>query len=228
MFTTVPCKTCGATVEVEVGGPVEALSKRYGIYCTGCAEENREQRVCYIQEPPPFDTFCPPCFPDTRIDSLPCAHKSKAALGWCYGPIGLNLWGLPGTGKTRTMSLLLQAIVADHKSVIAFGPGDFRAGCEARNWKRASWLKKLSRVDVLFIDDLDKMNLTREMEKDFFAVLNNRMGRRPVFMTGNSDGEEIEYRFKLGEPLVRRIRDHCLSIHFGKVDITNKPNTLPL
>jgi DNA replication protein DnaC len=59
------------------------------------------------------------------------------------------------------------------------------------------------------------------MEKDFFAVLNNRMGRRPVFMTGNSDGEEIEYRFKLGEPLVRRIRDHCLSIHFGKNDITN-------
>jgi hypothetical protein len=63
------------------------------------------------------------------------------------------------------------------------------------------------------------------MEKDLFSVLTNRMGRKPVLLTGNSTAKTIEWRFRLGEPMVRRIRDHCRSIHFDQADITKKPAT---
>ena len=224
-----PCRGCGVAVFAPADDAVGEFARQYGVYCPDCQKEQTKVTAEALRPAlPPYSSFCPPCFEDTKITELPCPVKSTAALSWCFGPLGLNLWGWPGTGKTRTMSLLVQALLEMGKSVIAFGPEDFRAQCQAHNYRRSPWLRKLSRVDVLFIDDLDKMNLTREMEKDFFSVLSNRMGRKPVLMTGNSTGEQIEYSFKLGYAMVRRIRDHCLSIHFGKVDITNKANTLPL
>jgi DNA replication protein DnaC len=221
----VPCTGCTALVEVEAGSEVARLAQEVGIYCDTCmAAQSEIAREELLPKPLPFSTYCPPCFEDTAFENLPCPAKSKQALEWCFGHSGLNLWGYPGTGKTRTMSLVIKGMLEGGLSVVAFGPGDFRQNCELKEWKRGPWLKKLSSVDVLFIDDLDKMNLTREMEKDFFAVLSNRMGRKPVLMTGNSTGEEITYTFKLGYAMVRRIRDHCLSIHFGQNDINPLPN----
>jgi DNA replication protein DnaC len=169
----------------------------------------------------PFCKHCPPCFEDTAFEQLPCPRLSILALEWQFGAEGLNLWGYPGTGKTRTISLLLKSMHAAGHSIICFGPGGFRAGCIAHNHRRPPWLDKLSKVDLLFIDDMDKMNLTKEQERDLFEVLTNRMGRKPVLLTGNASGKCIEYHFRLGEAMVRRIRDHCLSIHFAESDIAN-------
>lgn len=221
MSLSMPCKKCGQPVEVDPDGPVAALANDFGILCESCmAEQARADTPALTRKQ--FTAFCPPCFEDTTFLQLPCPARSILAMEWMYGPNGLNLWGFPGTGKTRTITLILRRMFEAGHTICALGPGDFKRLCRGRNHAREALLEKLSKIDILFIDDVDKMNLTREMEKDLFSVLTNRMGRRPVMLTGNSTAKSIEYQFRLGEPMVRRIRDHCLSIHFDKTDITKK------
>lgn len=137
-------------------------------------------------------------------------------MAWQFGIQGLILWGLPATGKTRTMSLIIEREVKAGKRVVALGPAGFRQGCEEREYRRGRWLKALGRVDILFVDDIDKMSLTGNQERDFFAVLNDRMGRLPTLVTGNTRGTELETRFRLGSVLVDRIRRYCYAVHFGQ------------
>lgn len=203
-----------------------SLANDHGVLCDACgsadaAEEEakqaqeREQR----RRAAAYAAMCPPCFADTDVSRLPCPRRSAEAQVWQLRPQGLNLWGIPNTGKSRTASLIVRRELMAGRSVIALGPGDFRRECEARSFKRGAWLKRLAEVDLLYIDDVDKMNLTREMEKDLFAVLNDRMGHKPLLITGNSHGEELKLQFKCGEALVRRIRDFCYSLHFGRADM---------
>jgi DNA replication protein DnaC len=149
---------------------------------------------------------------------LPQPNRSATALKWHYGISGLVLWGVKASGKSRTASLIIEREVNAGRRVVALGSGGFKAGCEEREWKRGRWLKALGRVDILFVDDIDKMSLTNNQEADFFAVLNDRMGRLPTLVTGNTRGAELETRFRLGGVLVDRIRRYCYSVHFGELD----------
>lgn len=96
--------------------------------------------------------------------------------------------------------------------------GQFERELEKRAWKRAPWLEQLIRCDVLAFDDFDKLNLTKEQERVFFSLMDARMNQKlPVLLTHNSTASELEYRFRCGESLVRRIRDFCESIHFPTI-----------
>lgn len=207
----------GCSRPVEVPDYAVDLAKTYGVCCPDCTEgENQAAGDPKAKRRPAvFSRLCPPCFDDTRIDRLPVPQKSALALSWHYGAKGLNLWGVPGTGKSRTASLLIHREVLRGRTVIALGPGGFREKCEELAYHRSRWLKALSGVELLFIDDIDKMNLTREMERDLFAVLNNRMGRLPTFVTGNLNGNGLAERFHLGAPLIDRIRRYCQNIYFA-------------
>ncbi len=215
-----PCKSCGVPVAVE---PVAAtLAAVAGVLCPAClaasVEEDRRASAgdnCLAR----FLRLCPPCFSDTKADLLPQPIRSARALQWQFGVQGLVLWGLKATGKSRTMSLIIQREVNAGRRCVALGPGGFKAGCEERDYKRGRWLKALGRVDMLFLDDIDKMSLSENMERDFFAVLNDRMGRLPTLVTGNTRGAELETRFRLGGVLVDRIRRYCYSVHFGERDL---------
>lgn len=215
-----PCKRCGAAVSVI---PTLAnLVQEHGAYCEPCleavtAQKDRDRRKVATVDS--FARICPPCFADTDAAMLPCPAKTAAALKWEYGKKGLNLWGEPGTGKTRTMSLVLERQIRAGRKVVAMGPGAFREQCERLNYSRSGWLRRLRQADILFIDDFDKMNLTRGMEKDLFGVLTERMGRRPVMVTGNTHGDRLEKQFSLGKPMVDRFRRYCVCIHFGEEDV---------
>lgn len=217
------CKECGQTVEIDAY--LESLTQSFGVFCAPCLERMgasvTKGRVVR-QYDAAFQRLCPPCFPDTELEKLPCRARSDTALAWQYGMKGLNLWGYPGTGKTRTMSLVLKREALAGRSVIALGPGSFREECEDRDYKRSRWLARLISVDILFLDDFDKQNLTRAMEKDLFSVLSSRMGHRPVMTTGNTKGADLERMFSLGAPMVDRIRRYCVNIHFGKEDLNGK------
>ena len=217
---TVPCKKCGTPVEVVAF--LAKLANDHGSYCTPCMEAMRlqsERERVNVRVVRSFSKLCPPCFPDTDRMLLPCPKRTNSALQWQYGTKGLNCWGWPGTGKTRTMSMVLERELTAGRTIAALGPLSFREQCEAREFRRSHWLRWLSTVDILFIDDLDKQNLTRSMEKDLFGVLNNRMGRRPVMTSGNTRGDVLEKMFALGKPMVDRIRRYCVNIHFGQEDI---------
>jgi hypothetical protein len=220
---TLPCKVCGDPVTV----PPCALSlaQSHGVLCASClqaeaaAQANAKARTqTTLSRGAAFERLCPPCFNDTDPARLPQPARSDEALLWRYGVQGLVLFGVKGTGKSRTMSLIIEREVRGGRVAVAFGPGDFKAGCEAREYKRGRWLRWLGRVPLLYIDDIDKMSLTRSQETDLFAVLNDRMGRLPTLITGNANGAELETKFRLGQVLVDRIRRYCYCIHFGERD----------
>jgi len=129
--------------------------------------------------------------------------------------MGLNLWGYPRTGKTRTLFLVLKKAHFAGKRIKFFGPSQFSQECELRNFKSASWIRDVVACDIVAFDDIDKCLLTKVQEDRFFSVLDARVARRaPTFFTGNTSGDALKLQFNNGESIVARIREHSASIHF--------------
>lgn len=215
--TFLPCKACAAPVAILPD--LVALAQNWGVLCPACLEEDdkfKRHGAARIFGRARFLTLCPPCFSDTIPARLPQPMRSVAALKWQYGLQGLVLFGLTATGKSRTVSLIIERELKLGRRVVAFGPGDFRRRLEEQKYTAGSFLKRLGAVDLLFFDDIEKNNLVTWMEKDLFSVLNARMGRLPTIFTSNLAGDELTLQFKLGEPMVRRIRQFCYCIHFGE------------
>lgn len=172
-----------------------------------------------------WDAICPLLYQDTEVDLLPQVELSMRALKWPYMMLdypgrdcswmGLNLWGFPGTGKTRTMLLVLKKAHFAGRRVKFFGPSQFAQELEMRDFKTASWIRNVTAYDIVAFDDLDKCKLTRQQEEKFFALLDSRIARRvPTFFTGNTQGEVLKTYFRNGEAIIRRIREHSFSLHF--------------
>ena len=52
-------------------------------------------------------------------------------------------------------------------------------------------------------------------EKVLFSILDRRMANaKPVLLTHNSTAAQLEYKFRHGEAMVRRIRDFTRSVYF--------------
>ena len=72
---------------------------------------------------------------------------------------------------------------------------------------------------MLAFDDLDKCApLSGDHEKVLFSILDRRMANaKPVLLTHNSTAAQLEYNFRHGEAMVRRIRDFTRSVYFKRV-----------
>lgn len=172
-----------------------------------------------------WESICPLLYQDTEVDRLPHLQLSQKALKWPYMLdafpdkecpwMGLNLWGFPRTGKTRTLFLVLKRAHYVGRSIKFFGPSQFAQECEMRDFKTASWIRGIVSYDILAFDDIDKCKLTRQQEEKFFALLDARISRRvPTFFTGNTKGDDLKLQFRNGEAIVARMREHSVSIHF--------------
>jgi hypothetical protein len=214
-----PCKHCGVPVEMaaEFASVVPVCQQ-----CSASLVHRESAQAVSMALQARWSLLCPPRFHDTTPEQLPCPKQSESALSWTNEGNGLNLWGFPDTGKTRTMLLILRREHMAGASFRLFMAGQFEAQMERRNFKRAPWLQALQGYDLIAFDDFDKLNLTKEMERSFFALLDARMNQcKPVLLTHNSTASQLEYRFRCGEPLVRRIRDFCKSIHFPERPTTS-------
>jgi DNA replication protein DnaC len=189
------------------------------VTCSVCVDREERERLERLQAIALRNTWiklCPPLFHDTMLDKLPYPGKTEEALSWRFWDgHGLNLWGVPNTGKTRTLFLILERLHFSGKRCRVFSPADFMAELEARNYRRAEWIRLLAKTDFLAFDDMDKLSLTAPQEKMFFALLDKRMTcKRPCLFTHNSKADQLEYNFRTGPALVRRIRQFTKSIHF--------------
>lgn len=212
------CKSCNSPVEIP-----ESLNVplRLGVLCESCLRV-RAERDDHADEQRRLTErwllICPERFQDTAVGKLPCQPQAIRALSWQRNGDGhgLNLWGFPNTGKTRSMFLVLKREHFAWAKVRVFTAGEFERNLEWKAWRRASWVDSLIRCDVLAFDDFDKMTLTKDGERVFFGILDRRMAeKRPVLLTHNSTAATLEYRFRYcGEAMVRRIRDFCESVHF--------------
>lgn len=205
------CNKCGAPVEI-----LAALSKHVKTpTCEECGtrgQEKQEMSAKLERMRQRWLQLCPPLFRDTIFDKLPRRELSEAAVNWKYNPKGLNLWGFPGTGKTRTAFLILEREHFNGRHCRSIGPGEFQAADKA---ERAKWLKAVERAELVLFDDVDKFKLSAAHEDSFFAVVDHRAKyKRPTLWTGNSSGESLKVMFTHGEALVRRIRQFNTSIHF--------------
>src|SRR6516162_8080742 len=215
---TYACRVCGAPTAVLAG----LASELPAVQCHKCTarEEKAARHKAHLERcTEAFGKCCPPCFPDTEVGKLPCPTLSEYALRWRWGPKGMHLYGVPGSGKTRTLSVLVRRAIFTGHSVCCLGPGTFRQQCEAREWRRGAWLKRLGNVDLLFIDDIDKLSLTKDMEKDLFSVITARAGFKPTYSTSNSDREKIAALFRVtSAAMARRIFDYNFRLRFDQDD----------
>jgi hypothetical protein len=214
----VPCKLCGCPVEFC---PDFYLGNQdNGVLCESCIaaiEEQRQGKLRLHALNESWSQVCPTRYLDTVIDLLPFKQQSGRALGWSpNGDLGLNLWGYPDSGKTRTLLLVLHKAHFAGKFVRFIEAGRFAFLCEQHAYRTGHLARFLARVDVLAFDDMDKMTLTKHQEKVFFSIIDQRMSRkRPTLFTHNSTARELEYHFRTcGEALTRRLRQFCQSIHF--------------
>jgi hypothetical protein len=214
---TTECKSCGDKFEFD---PEFVICDMVPLLCEHCVGAENAIRIAKRKHEIArrrWLELCPEMFRDTEREKLPRPIQSNQALEWKANNCkGLNLFGRPGTGKTRTMYLVLEGLHYGGTRVGVMIPGEFVRKCEAKAFCRGPWLKYLRTVDVLAWDDFDKLSLTKDKESDLFSVLDYRMANRlPMIFTGNCDGDHLKLKFKNGEALVRRIRESCRSIYFA-------------
>lgn len=79
------------------------------------------------------------------------------------------------------------------------------------------WIDHLSRVGLLFLDDIDKMRLTDRVEWEFYALIDHRINRQlPTILTTNAVGKQLMDKFNpdRGPALVRRLKEFFTAINF--------------
>lgn len=147
-----------------------------------------------------------------------------AVLNWQHGPKGLFIIGETGRTKTRAVFAMLRRVTLEEQHKTLFFDGiEFATACSAafsEPSKTEQWLRTLTKVDVLVIDDLAK-RFTPATQEGFFAVMDRRTSAmKPVIITTNCSGEMLEqmidekHRASLAAPMRRRIREHTRVVVF--------------
>jgi DNA replication protein DnaC len=79
----------------------------------------------------------------------------------------------------------------------------------------AQLLGRLSRYDVLVIDELGYLTLKPEQVNAFFKLMDNRYGRKSTLITTNLDYPEwydLFQRKPLVDALLDRLQHHCITL----------------
>ena len=125
--------------------------------------------------------------------------------------------GPTGVGKTGLASgLLLKALQNSHRG-LSIRAQDLFDEMYASLADRSSrkLLNRLSRVDVLVVDELGFLNLKPEQTNIFFKLMEERYGRKPTIITTNLDYSEwagFLGNKPLVEALLSRLRHHCHTV----------------
>ena len=181
------------------------------------AERERAEAAALAEK---WRALCPPAYQETDPARLP-QEQLEAVLGWQYGPEGLLLIGPTGAGKTRCAYLLLKRLLDEGRRIVAFDCVRFGHDC-ARRFRDGSgedWSDGLAKVDLVFFDDLGKGRFTERVEAELFAVVERRLANKlPCIVTTNMTGRSLVAKasHERGEPLVRRLRESCRVVVFGR------------
>ena len=166
---------------------------------------------------------------DWSLESFPFALQPGVNAAQIKGLAGLEFIeraqnvvfiGPPGTGKSGlAIGLLRQALVNGYRGRFYKAQDLFDelyASLADRSTTRL--LNRLSRYDLIQIDELGYLTLKPEQVNAFFKLLDMRYGRRPSIITSNLDYPEWYDLFKrkpLVDALLDRLRHHCITVRIN-------------
>ena len=138
---------------------------------------------------------------------------------WKYGKKGLIMHGVSGTGKTR---ILWQTIRHLTRKGIRWECHTTRRLQEEMGFKystnKDSIIARITKVDVLALDDLGKEKQNPEWESNLFEILDTRANRgKPTLITTNFVGKTYCAKFadqELGKALLRRFKEFYIDAPF--------------
>ncbi len=146
--------------------------------------------------------------------------RSLAELEFIPKAENIVFIGPTAVGKTGLASgLLLKAMQNGYRGMFVSAQDLFDemyASLADRSTRRL--LNRLTRVDVLLVDEMGYLNLKPEQTNIFFKLMHERYRRRPTIITTNLEYAEWHDFFgnpKLVEALLSRLRHHC---HTIKID----------
>jgi DNA replication protein DnaC len=147
------------------------------------------------------------------------ARQMRTLAELDFVPKAENIVFIGGTGVGKTglaSALLLKAIQNGHRALFIRAQDLFDemyASLADRSSRHL--LARLSRIDVLLVDELGYLNLRPEQTNIFFKLMEERYLRRPTIITSNLD--YAEWPGLLGNPalveaLLSRLRHRCHTV----------------
>lgn len=198
-------------------------------------EDKRQRSIASrIQQAALPDRWTLETYPFNR---QPCVSKKQhlefAELDFIARAENIVWMGGTGVGKTGlASSILLKALYAGRsgKSIKAQDLFDeFSASLADRSTQ--ALLKRLSRLDVLLIDELGYVTPQPGQINNFFRLVENRYGKKPTLISTNLGYKEWP-KFLGNGPmagaLLRRLLHHCHTVTFPKgVNLSSPKYDLP-
>lgn len=212
----VPCKKCGQVIEII---PIGNFKVGLCDLCASAANDHLSEAKAVGQSRLAWEKISASfaAYRNTDFYRLPYPDRTSQAIGWNYGKKGLNLWGPPKCGKTRTLVMICQQLFEQGKKIRMFGSGDFVIKIQSKHFDAPAWLNQLRAMDALAFDDVGKSVMTPVQEGHWFGLIEYFCGvGKPILMTHNFTGEQLEKKLRHGEAIVARIREHFKSIYFGE------------
>jgi len=217
------CPSCGLTEQIN---PVHLAVTPFCV-CDDCYRKgDKEEKEQQILEQIKINQqgSIPPIYMETDPDHPGLNQGSlKEILKWTDFGSGQGLWvvGDTRTGKTRSVSLLLQNLIKRGKEVRSFYHGSFadelleviRSEKSFRAWK-----SKVIHSPILFIDDLFNSKMTDRTEATLFDVFDARISwKRPTLVTTQYTARESRGFFH---------SDQRLRAFFARINETFKVVTI--
>lgn len=128
--------------------------------------------------------------------------------------------GDTGTGKSGLASSILRLALVEGYSGRFYNAQDLLDELYASLADRSTskLIKRLSRYDLLLIDELGYLTLKPEQVNAFFKLMEERYGRKSTMITTNLDYPDWYELFKrkpLVDALLDRLKHHCITIRIN-------------
>ena len=194
----VKCTHCDALVTVRAAVwkvfPAVTCPRCLGLYFERRAEREAAQHGRVPSRSEQFEERCPPKYLETEHSKLPDPANARTALRWEYGSKGLVLHGETGSGKTRTIWMILRKAFLDGKSFLYYSGNDFDRACKAAggSQKEEAFMESLTGQDLIVFDDMGNEKPSARSETILLDVFRHREEwQKPILVTTQFVGAEL-------------------------------------